>query len=74
LAAALVGTGWFASAHWDTRVEVQGFSARVNALVMAGAMALAGILVPVVKWLRPREAMRGRAAELVVALVGWTGS
>ena len=47
------------------------FSTSVKGLAITGVLIIAGILVPLVKWLRPREAMQSFVAKTALAFAGF---
>jgi hypothetical protein len=68
-AAALFLLGWSLHGLWDTRIALPSVS--VKGLAVFVILALAAVLVPTLKWLRPREAMRGYVCKAVVAVGGF---
>ena len=66
----LIGLGWFLGTHWSSAARLGPFSMSVRALTISILLVIAGILVPMLKWLRPREAMESWLAKIALALVG----
>ena len=66
----LIGLGWFLGTHWSSSAKLGPFSMSVRALTIGTLLVIAGILVPLLKWLRPREAMQSWLAKIALAFVG----
>ncbi|HEY6250349.1 MAG TPA: type VI secretion system baseplate subunit TssK, partial [Candidatus Angelobacter sp.] len=69
--AVLVGLVWFLSSHWTSVVKIGPYLASVGGLAITALLAIAGILFPLFKWLRPREAMQSAVAKTVLAFTGF---
>jgi hypothetical protein len=67
----LVGLGWFLPAYWSSCVKFGPFSMSVKGLAITALLFVAGILVPLLKWLRPREAMQSIIAKTALAFAGF---
>ncbi|MBV8631671.1 MAG: patatin-like phospholipase family protein [Silvibacterium sp.] len=73
-AAALAGIGWVLREYWNSSLQVGPFSMSVRGLAIAVVLAVAGIFVPLLKWLRPREAMQSIIAKTALAFAGFVFS
>jgi hypothetical protein len=71
-AAALILLVCFLQAFWNTQVSLPSVSVKV--LVLLILFSVGGIMVPVLKWLRPQEAMRGYGTKAAIALFGFAFS
>ncbi len=57
--------------HWSARVS---FGSSVGALVVAVALAVAALFVPMLKFIQPRRATQTVVGTVLVALLGWAAS
>jgi predicted acylesterase/phospholipase RssA len=67
----LVGLGWFLGAYWSSPVRLGPFSMSVKGMTITALFVIAGILVPLFKWLRPREAMQSAVVKTALAFAGF---
>jgi predicted acylesterase/phospholipase RssA len=68
-AAALFLLIWCAYTFWDDTIPTPQVS--VGAIVVSIAIMIAGIVIPIIKWLSPQKAMRGYLNKALVALGGF---
>lgn len=61
--------GWFIVTNWETQLVPPGVS--VGGLTVSVVFLLATFAVPVLKWLRPQQAMSGYIQKAVIAFAGF---
>jgi hypothetical protein len=71
VAAALLGVGWLLRDRWGTTIQLSELSLSFNGVVLGLGLAVAGVMIPLLKWLNPQEAMRGYLGKALVALAGF---
>lgn len=68
-AAVVAGFVWWVYSEWNT--PIIDASPTVGQVLLVVIMLIAGLMVPLIKWLNPQEAVRGHVQKAFVAVVGF---